>query len=330
MSIPTTRTALAALAAAALLAGCTTPLPEPHPDPVPAVPPPTLEIGQVRDILDDVGAVLETGDAELDADALAARVAGPALEIRAAEYTVNRALTNQRDLVTVPTTESTVVVPTTDSWPRSVLVVTEQPADLQSPRLLVLTQASPREPYRLTSWSRLLPGREVPRTFVPEIGSEPLALDATGLRATPREVGERYADVLAEGADSRFATDFGDDVFREQLALVREQYERIAEQAGGRFIERYEPDVDQTVALATADGGAIVVVPLVTTTRITTDERELQLGRAERALLGKRTVSKRATFTWTSVVTFVVPPESSADVITVLAAEHVRTAVTGT
>lgn len=333
MSRPTVRRAgavSASLAAAALLVGCATPLPEPDPDPVPAVPPPTLEIEQVRDVLADLGATLAAADAELDADALEDRVAGPALEIRSAEYTVNRALENERDLVTVPTTDSTVVVPTTDTWPRSVLVVTEQPEDLQSPRLLVLTQDTPRERYRLTSWSRLLPGREVPRTFVPEVGSEPVDLDAAGLVATPREVAERYADVLTEGDDSRFATDFDDDVFREQLALVREQYERIAEQAGGRFIERYEPDIDQTVAVSTADGGAIVVVPLETTTRITTDERELRLGRAERALLGKRTVSKRATFIWTSVITFVVPPEGSDEDITVLAAEHVRTDVKGT
>ena len=317
-------------AAALLLVGCATPLPEPSPDPVPAVPPPTLEIEQVRDVLADVERTLAAADAELDEDALADRVTGPALAIRTAEYTVNKALSNQRDLVTVPTSDRTVVVPTTDSWPRSVFVVTEQPEDLQSPRLLVLTQAEPREPYRLASWSRLLPDREVPRTFVPEVGSVPLELDAEGLLATPREVGEMYADVLDQGDDSPAAQTFGDDVFRDQLALLREQYERIAEQAGGRFVERYEPDVEQTVAVSTADGGAIVVVPLVTTTRITTDERELQLGRAERALLGKRTVSKRATFTWTGVITFVVPPEGADDVITVLAAEHVRTDVTGT
>jgi len=119
-------------------------------------------------------------------------------------------------------------------------------------------------------------------------------------------------------------------VFRERLALVREQYEKIAEQAGGKFTERYTPEVEQTVAVSTADGGAIVVVPFTSRTRITTDERELSLGRAERALLGKRTVGKRATFTWTGVVTFVVPPEGSTDPITVLAAEHVRTDVTGT
>lgn len=313
-----------------LLAACATPLPEPSPDPVPAVPPPTLSAEQVRDILDEIGAVLSEADEELDEQRLAERVTGAALAIRAAEYTVNRALEDDVDLVTVPTSDRTIVVPTTETWPRSVLVVTEQPEDLQSPRLLVLTQAHPRADYQLASWSRLLPDRQVPPTFVPEVGSVPLGLDAEGLAATPAEVGEMYADVLKEGDDSPYASAFGDDIFRERLGLVREQYENIAEQAGGRFTERYTPDIEQTLAVSTADGGAIVVVPVETRTRITTDERELSLGRAERALLGKRTVGKRATFTWTGVVTFVVPPEGSDEPITVLAAEHVRTDVTGT
>lgn len=324
------RRAPLALAAVLVLAGCATPLPVPSPDPVPAVPPPTLTAEQVRAVLGDVGAVLEEADGELDEKILARRVAGPALTIRTAEYTVNRALEDDAELVTVPTTDSTIVVPTTETWPRSVLVVTEQPEDLQSPRLLVLTQQTPREDYLLTSWSRLLPDRQVPPTFVPEVGSVPLPLDAEGLVATPAEVGEMYADVIKDGDDSPHAVLFGEDVFRERLALVREQYEKIAEQAGGKFTERYTPEVEQTVAVSTADGGAIVVVPFTSRTRITTDERELSLGRAERALLGKRTVGKRATFTWTGVVTFVVPPEGSTDPITVLAAEHVRTDVTGT
>lgn len=324
------RRAPLALAAVLVLAGCATPLPVPSPDPVPAVPPPTLTAEQVRAVLEEVGSVLEEADGELDEKILARRVAGPALTIRTAEYTVNRALEDDAELVTVPTTDSTIVVPTTETWPRSVLVVTEQPEDLQSPRLLVLTQQTPREDYLLTSWSRLLPDRQVPPTFVPEVGSVPLPLDAEGLVATPAEVGEMYADVIKDGDDSPHAVLFGEDVFRERLALVREQYEKIAEQAGGRFTERYTPEVEQTVAVSTADGGAIVVVPFTSRTRITTDERELSLGRAERALLGKRTVGKRATFTWTGVVTFVVPPEGSTDPITVLAAEHVRTDVTGT
>src|SRR5690606_13111678 len=139
------RRAPLALAAVLVLAGCATPLPVPSPDPVPAVPPPTLTAEQVREVLEEVGSVLEEAGGELDEKILARRVAGPALTIRTAEYTVNRALEDDAELVTVPTTDSTIVVPTTETWPRSVLVVTEQPEDLQSPRLLVLTQQTPRE-----------------------------------------------------------------------------------------------------------------------------------------------------------------------------------------
>lgn len=319
----------ALLASTLLLAGCATPLPTPTPDPVPAVPPPTLSNDQVRAVLDEVASVLDSGDAALDAEILSARLTGPALTIRGAEYTVNKALEDDIELITVPTSDRTVVVPTTDTWPRSMFVVTEQPEDLQSPRLLVLTQDAPREPYRLWAWSRLLPDRQVPRTFVPEVGSVPVELDAEGLVTSPGEVAELYADVLDKGADSAHAKLFGDDVFRERIELVRTQYEKIAKQAGGKFTELYEPAVEDAVAVSTADGGAIVVVPMTTTTKLTTDDRELSLGKAEAALLGKKKVEKNATFTWSSVLTFVIPPEGDTAQITVLAAEHVRTAVTG-
>jgi len=323
------RRLLALVLGALVLGGCATPLPEPQPDPVPAVPPPTLTSAQVEAVLADLGSVLAAADAELDAKALEPRVTGPALEIRAAEYAVNKALEDDEDLIALPTEPATVVVPTTDSWPRSVLVVTQQPEDLQSPRLLVLTQASPREPYRLWAWSRLLPDRQVPPTFVPEVGSAPLPLDAEGLLLSPAEVGPAYAEVLDKGKKAEHAELFALDPLRERISLVRKQYEKVAEQAGGKFTERYEPDVESTLAVSTADGGAIVVVPMTTTTRITTDDRELSLGKAEAALLGKRKVGKSTTFTWTGVVTFVVPPAGGPQEIVVLAAEHVRTAVKG-
>ncbi|NLF03776.1 MAG: hypothetical protein GX593_02010 [Actinomycetales bacterium] len=325
------RRSLAGLLAvgALALAGCATPLPTPEPDPVPAVPPPTLTTEQVRAVLDDVAERLEKADDALDADVLEGRVTGPALTIRSAEFTVNEALEDDVDLISVPTSPRTIVVPTTDVWPRSVFVVTEQPEDLQSPRLLVLTQDEPRAPYELWTWSRLLPDRQVPRTFVPEVGSVPVALDAEGLLMTPAEVGEAYADVLDKGSKSDFAKVFGEDPLRERIALVRKQYEKIAEQAGGKFTERYEPATEEAVAVSTADGGAIVVVPMKTTTKITTDDRELSFGKAEAALLGKKKVTESATFTWTGVVAFVIPPEGGAEEIVVLAAEHVRTAVKG-
>jgi len=323
------RTAAALLVGALALAGCATELPVPTPDPVPAVPPPTLTEDQVKAVLEDVGSTLEKADEALDVGLLEPRVTGPAATIRGAEYTVNKALEEDEELIKVPTSPRTIVVPTTDSWPRTVFVVTEQPEDLQSPRFLVLVQEEPRAPYRLWAWSRLLPDRMVPRTFVPEVGSVPVAPDAEGFVLSPAELGEAYAELLDDGEKAEHAKLFGEDVLQERIALVREQYEKIAEQAGGKFTEKYTPQTEQTLAVSTADGGAIVVVPMTTTTRITTDDRELSLGKAEAALLGKKKVGRSATFTWTSVLTFVLPPEGSSEKIVVLAAEHVRTDVKG-
>ena len=61
-------------------------------------------------------------------------------------------------------------MPQTDAWPRTQLVVTKQPDDLQAPRILVMQQAAPREQYRLWGWGRMGAGVQMPATAAPETG----------------------------------------------------------------------------------------------------------------------------------------------------------------
>lgn len=317
------------LAAALGLAACATPVPEPVPDAVPAVPPPVLTVTQSSSVLDQVGEVLAAGDAALDPAGLPARVTGPALAIRTAEYVRATATGGARPPVALPTSAQTLIVPSTTEWPRTQMVVTEQPDDLQAPLLLVLEQAGPREPYRLWGWARLGPSVEMPATERPEVGSEPVAPDDDSLLLSPAEAVAQYADVLTNGDASAYAATFPADFFRTALTEARAQTAASLQEIAS-VAETVSPVADQVTALRTDDGGAIVVGELSTVTTATLSQGSITLSDPfDAALAGVGSVSQNLVRTWTDVVALYVPPAGGEQQVRLLAAEHARTAVTG-
>ncbi|WP_024287757.1 hypothetical protein [Cellulomonas sp. KRMCY2] len=313
--------------AALLLAACTPPLPVPAPDAVPAAMPPAISTEQVERILADLDVTVEEADVAYSADLLDPRLTGPARAMRATEYAL-RLAGDTEAITAVPPVAQTIVAPTTDTWPRTVMVITEPPEDLQAPLLLTLVQEGPRDPYRLWSWARLFPGVAVPAIAQPEVGSLPVEPDAESLAVSPKAVVEQYVDVLTSGAGSQYAASFSDDPLRAGIVATREAYAGLVVDKGS-LTETYQPYESGPYSIATADGGAIVVGAVQTVTTITLDDSTLTIGDQTAALLGKQTVASNLAITWLSVVAFAVPPAGSTDPITVLGAEHSRMQVTG-
>lgn len=330
----TRRRSLQAASTAALvafvLAACGAALPTPHPDPAPAVPPAATSVTQSDAILSDLGAVLDKADAALDASLLPPRLSGPAQTLRTAEYVRAKATKNAKKPTVLPTTAQALVVPQTDGWPRTQLVVTEQPADLQAPRILALEQASPRDPYRLWGWGRMLPGVKMPATAAPDVGSPVLAPDATGLLVTPAQALTQYADVLAKGDASAYADTFEPDEFRTAVEQARAAT-AAAVKAAGAAHETYTAADAPLVALGTADGGAIVVGSLTTVSTETLSGKGGTIPISDpyyAALTGKKSASKSFVRTFTGVLVMYVPSATSGDKVQVLAAEDEVTAAT--
>jgi hypothetical protein len=318
------------VALALTLGACAASLPQPDPAAAPAVALPVLSVAQSEGVLSRIGTVLETADAALDPAALADRLTGPALAIRTAEYVRATATAGAKLPTVLPTQAQTLVVPDTTTWPRTELVVTQQPADLQAPRLLVLSQATARDPYRLWGWARLGAGVQMPATADAAHGSAPLSPDATGLLLSPAETLAQYADVLANGDASTFAGAFPTDFFRTYIEAKRAEYSESLK-AVATVTETYTPVDDGISALATVDGGAIVVGAMTTQTTIAVAQGSVALDDPfEAALAGRASVTKSSVRIWTDVVAFYVPPAGSTTTqIQVLAAEHALTSVTG-
>ena len=323
-----TRVRAVALSTAVLfLAGCSAPLPTPQPDAIPAAIQPALSVEQAEDILAEVSASLADADAALSGDLLVPRVTGPAATIRFFQYAL--ATSGLADALTaIPSVAQTLVLPTTDDWPRTVMVVTEPPEDLQAPLLLTLVQTEPRAPYQLWSWARLFPGIQTPALAQPELGSAPVAPDAAELAVSPTEVLAQYVDVLTNRDASPYAAAFTADPLRQGIAQTKDAFVAVVG-ANGSLTETYQPDAAGTYSMATADGGAIVVGTVRTVTTITLVDSTLKIGDQTAAILGTDTLKSNLAITWLSVVAFAIPPAGSDAPIQVLGAEHSRIEVTG-
>ncbi len=310
----TRRTLLGAALGLTLLAGCAAELPQPEPEPAAATPAPVLDEARLDRVLAEVSETLATADAAGDAEALRPRVVGPALQLRAGEYRIAEATGGSDTPQPLTTTAQVEAVAATEGFPRTAMVITQVPEGGNLPLLLVLVQQSPRDQYQLWGWVDLFPGTQTPPLTHPDAGSQPLAPDAAGLVATPTEVVERYVESLGD-PDSELTAQFADDPYR---TTVRESVTGIdtSIEAAGDATITFAVGDDAPRALATADGGAIVVGELGSTRtyRKTVAGSTLTVAGSIGALLGEDK-EVRGTVSGISevLVAFYVPPATAED-----------------
>lgn len=311
----------------ALLAACTSA--PPKPDPAPTTPVPVVTEAQVAAIMTSLTDTLAAADANLDGEAVATRLEGPALDIRRADYAV-AAAGHELPVLTIERDEAWTMVAQTTTWPRVVLVSTKQPANLVgTQRILVLRQDSPRDQYRLWGSAGLGSGMSIPKTTVPEVGSPMLPPNAKNLAMTPSDVLPRYADVLKLGDSSEYVGSFDGehDGMRQGIEATRAKINAKKGDAGA-YAEVFEAPEEPAVVLATADGGALVVGRLATTVEV----KGIDVGAAAAddpmiirvsSLAGGMTSSM--TWTYTDVVVFWVPPAAEPGPVVVVAYAHTVT-----
>lgn len=313
------------LAVAALaLAGCAPALPEPAPEPTPPAPLAVLDPDQAAAVITALDEVLVAGDSAKDAALLAPRVENPALSMRAAQYTLDERSDGQRAPTPLTTADQVRVVAATDTWPRTLIAVTEPPEGTTSPLVLTLKQDDPRDQYHLWTWARLLPGVETPPLANPETGSPQLPSDASGLVLTPTETVAAFADVLAKGDQSEHAATFTTNPFLEQVRS--ELQSQTSNLEGLARVELQAAPVEGAVyAMGTVDDGAVVVGVLTLSTTITKtlSGSTLTLGGPIGQWLGEGTIPSIAKVTYTAPVVFEVPAAADGATITVMGAERV-------
>ncbi len=287
----------------------------------PAPDAPVLIDAQFRRILEQVAGAVDAGDAAKDASKLEPRVAQTELETRTANYKISSQVGAYEPRMPVRAAKLlTTVVTSKRTWPRSVMAVTQGDGNVV-PQLLTLTQASPRENYKLVATSPLQPGTTFPA--IPRDGTETLApSDKTGLLYSGEEalagLGDRltsaespFKDKLVEGESSPYIAD-----------TLAYQADVVTSGVNGTFSFTHKPLPESTVVFRTADGGALVLGRLTFTFDGTPKASgdKLTIGDDAAALAGGKETSTGMVLNFAESVAVYVPPAGSTDPMKLIAA----------
>jgi hypothetical protein len=282
---------------------------------------PVLVDAQFRRILEQVASAVDTGDAAKDAAKLEPRVASTELEVRTQNYKIRSQVATYEARMPVRATKMlTTVVTDKRSWPRTVMAVTQGEGNVV-PQLLTLTQASPRENYKLVLTTPLQPGTTFPG--IARAGTETLsASDKSGLLYSGEEalngLGDRlnspdsaFKDKLAEGASSPYIAD-----------TLAYQADVVNSGVNGTFGFTHKLVPESTVVFRTADGGALALGRLNFgfdgTPKAAGDK--LTIGDDAAALAGGKETSTGMVLTFAESMAVYIPPAGSSDPMKLVAA----------
>ena len=322
------------------LSGCsvaTPPLVSPTPsqsstDPAVEVIPPVVNITQVRKILRELQEVVAIADESGDSSLLEKRVAGPSLLFRQTHYLLMTKSDEIKPLPPISGSAISITLPaSTDSWPRSLMIVTESDGSGELPQMLVLQQASPRESYKLWYNIPLLPGSEVPEVAAPEVGAIPVSKDSLFLKISPNQLPTAFGDVIDNAEVSEFygLFDLTEDEYYKQIS--KSQGDQIEKLRRAEITFTHELGDENVISLSTSDSGALVAVMmsdnyLIRTTR---QNAAVTVSDKEKILLGAEGSAKGVRTQYAGMLLFYVPAATNPGKITLLGANQSLISIKG-
>lgn len=286
-------------------------------------PRPVVTEEQLSVILGKAISTVAVADEKKDPKVAATRLAGAALEARAANYAMRKTNAKIAALPALKASPVQLFLPqATSTWPRSILAMVQggQPAvkDQEPPTVaLVLTQLSPRSNYKIVYAINLEAKQRIPEVSASSVGTPLVALDTKLLTVSPKDLVSAYADVLAKGTKSKFFTQFdaNEDTLRAVIASERK------EQQSNKDVAVTFADAMGTgpVAFAAQSAGAIVAVQMNEVATFTPlNNRDLKLTGEIKALSGIEISNRVMRATYGMQLFFYVPPVGSNEKIIML------------
>lgn len=304
---------------------------------------------QIDTILERVVDAASAGDEALDASELADRFEGPALAERTANYAVRDAAEGTTPLPHLTTNRLQYnLVQSTEKWPRTLFLTVESsdvimsdedakdaeeeanedeeivslPDDEQeqSPTLvLLLSQASPHDNYKVSASVALRGGIEMPAAAPLDEGTAVLANDIQTLQLTPREAVDAFASILQEGTEAvenSALFNVGEDPLLEKFGANWPSQNCIDGLTCSQSVTRTD---DPVTTLSTGQGGALVLATLTEehTMEIENERDQVKLSDVEMAL-GLEGSYSQVTRTWQHSILMYVPNEGAEESIQIL------------
>lgn len=295
-------------------AGCSNTV-SPSPSPSPSisaidVPPVALTNSQVEKILTDVEKVAAGADLVSDKKALVSRFTGPALAQRTANYVLRTRSASVAPLPRIVASPISFSLPAaTDTWPRTLMVVTDEKGDEALPQMLVFEQANPRAKYMLWYCIRLMPGAKIPEVPSSESGAIPVDTKSLFLKLAPEDIAAAYGDVLNRGASSlSFGLfDTANDEFYKQVS--ESQKSQVANLKTGTIKFTHTLGNKNVISLSTSKAGALVAVYMTDTYVIKPKKRgsAVAVSGQEKVLLGADGSTRGVRSIYGDMMLFYVP-----------------------
>jgi len=219
---------------------------------------PVVLDSQLTRILGSVAGTVQEADAAKDASLLKERAGSTALSLREANYAAAAKAPDTKAPAAVAASPLlTDMVSSGTDFPRTVVAVT-QGEDNTVPQALMLVQASPRENYKLVSAIQMLPGTTFPQPPSDGAGVSAAAADSgEGLILSPQGAVDALADALTNPDGSHKDT-FAANSFAEAVTTFQSKVTSNPDNEFASISFKHTPVAEDTRALRTADGGAIV------------------------------------------------------------------------
>ncbi|WP_156759592.1 glycosyl transferase [Microbacterium karelineae] len=324
----------------AMLAGCSpsawpdfapSPTPTPEPTEAPDTETPALTDAQAQRIVSGMAQVMSDADENNDAEMAEKRLTGAALEMRSTAYDIRKDVEDYAIPTALPDGEVSVLLPqANDGWPRTALMVVSPEDggdDAGTPTVLMATQSSPWETYKVSYMGSIAASTELPELAPAWLGAALVPPDSSFLQIAPDELAEAYADIVGGGEDSEFAElfDLETDPFLtaldEKRKTTRDTFNETAEGTAEITFDQRAGDTD-AVALATFDSGAIVSVSMgdSETLEPTDEDGVIKIPDAPEIqhFVGEDETTTGLTTSYESQLFFYVPAKASDEPIRVL------------
>ena len=285
---------------------------------------PAVTTPQANRIVTRVAEVVAEADVAMDSELVATRMDGPALELRTANYTIRKVVTEAAAPSVIPPSTVQLILPQQqDGWPRTVFVVVRDEADNTTPwQALMLIQADARSQYKVHYSIALQPGAVIPDVAGASIGASRLDADLKIFTMAPADVAVAYGDILIKDSESEYFDMFEatGDAFRVSVGKAYKEGLVAKLPTTAKLTFANAPGLGQVIAMATIGGGAIVAIQITESEAIT----PVEVGAAVNApsdvaaLLGKSLSTKGITANYSDQLLFYLPPASTGDKIVLL------------
>ena len=284
---------------------------------------PAVTEQQAKRIIARVSAVVTQADTEADKELAATRLAGPALELRLANYKMRKADKAIKPLAPIPAGPVKLTLPQQrDTWPRTVFAAILDDDPTVPSVALVLIQQSPREQYLVHYAVTMEPGAIIPPVAQASVGTNRVLADVSLFALAPSEVATAYGDILMLGDKSEYFDLFEDenDSLRLDVGLEAKTSRKKKIPSTAKLSFENEAGTGETVALTTNDLGALVAVNLneIETIRVVEAGAAVNAPKQVKALLGKSISTKGLTATYGDQLLFYVPAVGSDEKIVLL------------